>query len=128
MWMPVSKKLFEEWKENGNIVDGGKYGMMNGYYYLGHPDFNVIKKDYEQNKQHIDEDNSSDLINLGDFGNGHTPHLHILQFTEEGNSDSKYQIEFKDLNTNISVETISKYTAKKSLEVGKPLVYLRHIG
>jgi len=39
-----------------------------------------------------------------------------------------YRTMSKDLNTNISVETISKYTAKKSLEVGKPLVYLRHIG
>ncbi|MDM7646802.1 hypothetical protein QUE93_07210 [Leuconostoc falkenbergense] len=126
MWVRVSKKLFEEWKENGNIFNDGKYGM-NGYYYLGHPDSNIIVKDYEQKKEEIDEDNSSDLINLGDFGKGHTPHLHILQFTEEGKTGSKYQIEFKDFNEDISVETISKYTAEKSLEVGKPLVYLRHI-
>lgn len=127
MWIRVSKKLFGEWKENGNIVNDGKYGM-NGYYYLGHPDSNIIVKDYEQNKDEIDENYSSDLINLGDFGAGHTPHLHIIQFAEEGKTDSKYQIEFTDFNKDISVETISKYTAKKSLEVGKLLVYLRHIG
>lgn len=127
MWVTVSNKLFEEWKENGNIVNDGKYGMI-GYYYLGHPDPDVIVKDYEQNKKEIDENNSYDLINLGDGGRGHITYTHILQFSEEGKDDSKYQIEFKDFNENISVETISKYTAKKSLEVGKPLVYLRHIG
>jgi len=126
MWVAVSKKLFEEWKENGNIVNDGKYGMI-GYYYLGHPDLNAIVKDYEQNKEEIDRNHRSDSINLGDFGAGHTPHLHIIQFAEEGKTDSKYQIEFTDFNENVSVETISKYTAKKSLEVGKPLVYLRHI-
>lgn len=127
MWVTVSKKLFEEWKEDGNIVNDGKYGMI-GYYYLGYPDWDAIVQDYKQNKEEIDENNDSDLINLGDFGKGHVTYTHILQFTEEGNNDSKYQIEFKDFNKDISVETISKYTAKKSLEVGKPLIYLRHIG
>jgi len=126
MQVGVSKKLFEEWKENGNIVNDGKYGMK-GYYYLGHPDLDIVVKDYEQNKEEIDKNNGHYSIDLGD-GKGNTPHLHILQFTEEGKTDSKYQIEFKDFNIDISVETISKYTAKKSLEVGKPLVYLRHIG
>jgi len=125
MWVRVSEKLFKEWKDNGNIFNDKKYGMR-GYYYLGHPDWNIIENDYKQNKDEI-ENSVSDLINLGDFGRGNTPHLHILQFAEEGNNASKYQIEFKDFNEDISVETISKYTAKKSLEVGKPLVYLRHI-
>lgn len=127
MHVRVSKKLFEEWKENGNIVNDGKYGMI-GYYYLGHPNPNVIVEDYEQNKDEIDRDHHSDSINLGNSGKGHTPHLHIIQFAEEGKTDSKYQIEFTDFNEDVSIETISKYTAKKSLEVGEPLVYLRHIG
>jgi len=127
MWVTVSNKLFEEWKENGNIVNDGKYGIK-GYYYLGRPNLNIIAKDYEQNKEEINKKNGSDLINLGNLGRGHVAHTHILQFAEEGKTDSKYQIEFKDFNEDISVETISKYTAKKSLEVGKLLVYWRHIG
>lgn len=126
MLVSVSKKLFEEWKENGNIVNDGKYGMK-GYYYLGHPDLDIIVKDYKQNKEEIDENNGYYSIDLGD-GKGNIPHLHILQFSEEGRTDSKYSIEFEDFNKDVSVETISKYTAKKSLEVGKPLVYWRHIG
>lgn len=121
MIMYVSKKLFEKWLDEGVLH---KYENEVIYRYMGHLDLNEVENDAKDNKDIISHEYP---VNLGTFGRGNQEYLHILQFSKEGENDVKYQLEFKDLEKELTVETISRYTAKKSLEVGKPLIYIRSL-
>lgn len=126
MIIRVSKNLFKKWKNDNKLLEKKDIEKL-VYFYLGHPDWDEIEKDYKVNKSEIDSDYSMAGVDVGLMGKGNINHLHILQFSEEGNGNPMYQIEFEDFNKDVSIETISKYTSKKSLEVGKPLVYLRQL-
>lgn len=121
MIMYVSQKLFGKWLSEGVLH---KYENEVIYRYMGPLNLNEVENDHKDNKDIISHEYP---VNLGTFGRGNQVYLHILQFSEEGENDVKYQLEFKDFEKELTVETISKYTAKKSLEVGKPLVYLRSL-
>lgn len=121
MKIKISDNLFEKWKSDGKILEKSK----GEYYCVGYADRQEMIDDFDENKEKIENSiNDSFLVDIGS-GWGNHYHKHIMQFSEEGNSDSRYQTEFTDFNSDVSIETISKYTAQKSLEVGKVLVYLR---